>query len=291
MSGEGSVTVTLDREIATALAHEGDLPGINSTAERADQGRAIIAAALDVEPQDTPVEPCKKCGGEKFVWTGTGGTISALRLPCPTCNPVEYRPHWEGDPTPEQEAALAEVVRAAYAKMAAEDAPGCKPEQDTPATFKPQPLIATCRELISDWEKGAADADLCLSILRAALTDPQPQPVGSGGEDGGAEELTMIALALKNQGFEGCTPEEGVEDLIVRYSNAVVERDSRLTKEAAEDLRWIAAEGLNLSDWLLKPLVAADSAASDIARHKVRDLRERLERLESLGAFREERSR
>lgn len=55
---------------------------------------------------------------------------------------------------------------------------------------------------------------------------------------GGDEELTMIALALKNQGIEGVTPERGVELLIERLCNqppaGEIERlRERLTGQAA----------------------------------------------------------
>lgn len=68
---------------------------------------------------------------------------------------------------------------------------------------------------------------------------------------------------------------------IQRVFAGTAEAPVPLTKEAVEDLRWVAAEGLNVSDWLLKPGVAADPAASRIARHKLRDLRERLDALDA----------
>jgi hypothetical protein len=49
------------------------------------------------------------------------------------------------------------------------------PEESDEKPFKPQPLVDTCLEIVADWESGAATSDLCLSILRAALTDPTPQ--------------------------------------------------------------------------------------------------------------------
>ncbi|HUB99619.1 MAG TPA: hypothetical protein VMS11_07340 [Solirubrobacterales bacterium] len=74
LSGE-EVIVRWDRADAEALAHEGDLPGINETAERAERARAKLRDAL-VEPSTQPVpspegfeEAVEKLAARQFEWT------------------------------------------------------------------------------------------------------------------------------------------------------------------------------------------------------------------------------
>lgn len=85
---EPTVTVTFDREVATALAYEGDLPGINSTKERADRGREAIAAALSLPEEESWT--CDSCGAVAPIdaagWgqsTTDDAGVTAER--CPSC--------------------------------------------------------------------------------------------------------------------------------------------------------------------------------------------------------------
>ena len=121
---------------------------------------------------------------------------------------------------------------------------------------------ATCAWLAGALEEGKAvtfgpaHADLFRSLsgvgpdapiteadfLHKLLDEPSPEH----SLDSEGEQLTMIALALKNQGIEDCTPEEGVGILICRVLEIRRERDEAeqshpaISKEQRERLGQIA---------------------------------------------------
>jgi hypothetical protein len=78
----------------------------------------------------------------------------------------------------------------------------------------------------------------------------------------GDEELTMIALALKNQGIEECTPEEGVEKLIGWYVNAeAYGKHDRALLEALTEVCPVC-EGDNSGGGIDEPPYACDHCES-----------------------------
>lgn len=152
--------------------------------------RSLERASQRIEERPEHLKPARHREGREG--SETCGTCGGLRTvgtePCPDCSPKDSPPVSEREyrvnahdgiygPFADADSALYELGE--HQRGYDEDGGPRPPELESRA--------------VGPWEEGR---------------------FGSPPVPGEAEELTMIALALRNHGIENCTPEEGVERLI-----------------------------------------------------------------------------
>ena len=130
--------------------------------------------------------------------------------------------------------------------------------------------LAQTREILLLEDVVREDLTALVELLAEQPAIPEHVREGDGAAehslDSEGEQLTMIALALKNQGIEDCTPEEGVGILICRVLEIRRERDEALqshpaiSKEQGERLERVAQVLDGKAKWPL-----CESAADDAA--------------------------